>query len=165
MVQIDSTDGNQEAYQPHSVTAKAFYEAMRKAENDGAIRDAVNKASIEFFKAMWVTLNEDRIARRIQTEIAGAASIAGLMLLRGTGEDLTQYEPGQVLLHDFEETDVILVTFIAGAAMRFGLEAKTGWTTPIPVAYQPECSVMELTQKLEGPFYEVCIQTGIGKEY
>jgi hypothetical protein len=100
----------------------------------------------------------------IETDIAGASSIAGLMLLRATGIDLMKYEPGTVILTDVHEAQAELLRFIRNVAYSMGLEFKTGWDMPVPKEHKPLFSTLQLMHKLERPFYEACSQTGVPKD-
>jgi len=101
----------------------------------------------------------------IETDIAGAGSIAGLMLLRATNVDLRKYKPGDVILTDIHEAQKKLLDFMVNVAYSMGIEFKTGWDVPIPKEHKPLFDTLQLTQKLERSFCEACSQTGIQKDY
>lgn len=93
----------------------------------------------------------------IETDIAGAASVAGLMLLRATGVDLSQLEPGGIVLVEWvNEAGIELSNFMVQLAENMGLDPRTGWTEPAPPDHQPRMNVLELTRALEAPFYAAC---------
>jgi hypothetical protein len=101
----------------------------------------------------------------IETDIAGAASIAGLMLLRATATDLTKHQPGDVIISDVHEAQIEMLDFMMKAAHNLGLEPAMGWDTPIPKEHEPLWSTLQLTRNLERPFLQVCLQAELEKDY
>ncbi len=103
--------------------------------------------------------------QHVETDIAGAASIAGLMLLRGSGVNLNALEPGSVVLVEWvNEQGVELSGFMMQVAANLGLEPRTGWAEPVPPDHQPRLTTLDMTHQLEQPFYEACQQAGAGRE-
>lgn len=101
----------------------------------------------------------------IETDIAGAASIAGLMLLRAAGVDLSHLEPGGVVLVEWvNESGMEVSNFMVQVAANMGLDPRTGWSDPVPAEHQPTMAVLELTRLLEAPFLEVCRETNSQRE-
>lgn len=97
----------------------------------------------------------------IETDIAAAASVAGLMLLRAAGVDLSAFEPGGVVLVEWvNDAGIQLGNFMVQAAYNMGLDPQGGWSDPIPSQHQPRLPVVELTRQIEGPFYEACRAAG-----
>ncbi|MCS6845795.1 MAG: hypothetical protein NZ528_15955 [Caldilineales bacterium] len=101
----------------------------------------------------------------IETDIAGAASVAGLMLLRATNVDLAKYTPGDVILADVYDGQKKLLDFMANVGYTMGIDPTTGWSTPIPPERQPLFATLQLMQRLERPLYEACSQAGLAKDY
>lgn len=96
----------------------------------------------------------------IDTDIAGAASVAGLMVLRASGVDLSGFEPGGIVLVEWvNESGIELSNFMVQVAENMGLDPRTGWTDPLPPEHQPRMSVVELTGAMEAPFYTACQET------
>jgi hypothetical protein len=126
--------------------------------------DTINKTAILFLQDFGPAFTNTPKGH-IETDIAGAAIISGLMLLRASRIDLTKYKPGTVLLSDIHDAQDQVFRFMMNAAYSMGLEYKDGWATPIPDDHKPLIDPLELTRKLESPFYEACSQTGIGKDY
>lgn len=101
----------------------------------------------------------------IETDIAGAAIISGLMLLRASGTDLTKYQPGDGLIIDLRAEQDLVFRFMLGAANSMGLDYEEGWQTRIPNEHQARMKPLELERKLEPSLYKACLQTSIGKDY
>lgn len=102
----------------------------------------------------------------IETDIASASSVAGLMLLRATGLDLTQAPPGAALVFEgIYEPQNQMLRFLVACAYNLGIEHESGWNTPVPPDHKPLFETLEMTQKLEGPLYQACAQSGISKDY
>jgi hypothetical protein len=101
----------------------------------------------------------------IETDIAGAASVAGLMILRATVPHLEKYNPGQVILSDLDEREQDVGRFVLGLAAQMLPEPQAGWQTPIPTDHQPMFETLELTRKLERPLLEACTMTRVPGDY
>jgi hypothetical protein len=101
----------------------------------------------------------------IETDIAGASAISGLMLLRALPVDLAQHKPGTIILSEIHEAQDKLFHFLTNVAFSMGINPKSGWNNKILTEHQPLFGVLELTQKLEPPFYKACTETGISKEF
>ena len=100
----------------------------------------------------------------IETDIAGAASMAGLMILRSKISDLSQFTTGTVILMDIEEDMNLLWEFLMVVAYNLGL-AKGGWDAKVPQEHKPLYPVQDMTRKLEKDFYGVCEKHETAKEY
>jgi len=92
----------------------------------------------------------------VETDIAAAASLAGLSILRGKGFDLREFTPGSVLLSDLDTEMNAIWDFMMAAAGILGLDPREGWDREIPPAHKPLYSVLEMTKKTEKGFLEVC---------
>ena len=92
----------------------------------------------------------------IVTDIAGAASVTGLMLLRSVCPDLDRFPPGSVVLGDFmdrlypEQQQMQL--FFKNLARQMGLNEIDGWNVEPPEALSPLMETSELMRKLEPAF-------------
>ena len=95
--------------------------------------------------------------KHIKTDIAGTASVTGLILLRAAGVDLSSLEPGSTVLVDWvNDSGIELSNFMVQVAANTGLDPRTGWTEPVPADHQPQMSVLELTRALETHFLAAC---------
>lgn len=101
----------------------------------------------------------------IETDIAGAASIAGLTLLRALPIDLSRFEPGVAILYETHDAHDDLLHFMENAAYSMGLPPQGGWDGPVPEAHEPLLDVRQLTQRLEPSFLAVCQKTALAKDY
>ena len=101
----------------------------------------------------------------IQTDIAGAGAMAGLVLLRNTVPDLDSMSPGTVVISDVHDGQKELLGFMGRVAGNMGLDGNSGWADPVPSADQPMIDTLELTRRLEVPFRRACEQTKLPKEY
>lgn len=80
----------------------------------------------------------------IETDIAGAASIAGLSLLRAMPIDLSRYEPGVVILSEIHEAQNDLLHFMMNVAYSMGLPPQSGWEGPVPKAHDPLMDTLQI---------------------
>jgi hypothetical protein len=92
----------------------------------------------------------------VETDIAAAASLAGLMILKGKGFDLSQFTPGSVLLTELDTEMDEIWNFMMAAAGTMGLDPSGGWDLEIPKAHKPLYTIQEMTQKTENGFLALC---------
>jgi len=97
----------------------------------------------------------------IETDIAGAATIAGLLVLRAAVPGLDGMEPGSVVLSDVHEGQAELLAFMKGISFSMGLEPRKGWDGEVPEEHRPLFATPELGLKLEGPFRECCARSSL----
>ena len=101
----------------------------------------------------------------VETDIAAAASLAGLMILKGKGFDLGQFTPGSVLLTDLDTEMDEIWNFMMAAAQNMGLDPSGGWDGEIPEANKPLFSVLEMTRTTEKDFLAVCGRHHLKKDF
>ena len=105
----------------------------------------------------------------IVTDIAGAASVTGLMLLRSVCPDLDRFPPGSVVLGDFldrlypEQQQMQL--FFKNLARQMGLNESDGWNVEPPEALSPLMETSELMRKLEPAFRQACQDCDLPLDY
>ena len=95
----------------------------------------------------------------IETDIAGAATVAGLLTLRSAVPDLDGMEPGSVVLADVHEGQAALLAFMRGISFSLGLEPRKGWDGEVPGEHVPLFPASELGRKLEMPFRACCARS------
>jgi hypothetical protein len=95
----------------------------------------------------------------IETDIAGAATLAGLLLLRAAVPGLDGLEPGSAVISDVHEGQAALLAFMKGISFSMGLEPRKGWDGEIPGDSRPLFPTAELGRKLEIPFHACCAQS------
>ncbi len=117
--------------------------AIDISKNYGAINEAAN----EFLQSFGPPLTKTTSVH-IQTDIAGAGSVAGLMLLRAQVPDLGAMKPGDVVISDVYQGQGDLLDFMARVASNMGLESQGDWDTPISKENEPLISTLELTHML-----------------
>jgi hypothetical protein len=101
----------------------------------------------------------------VETDIAAAASLAGLSILRAKGFDLREFKPGSVLLSDLDTEMSGIWDFMMAAAANMGLDPQGGWENEIPESNKPVLTIGEMTQKTEKGFLAVCSRHQLAKEY
>ena len=101
----------------------------------------------------------------VETDIAAAASLAGLSILRSKGFDLHAFTPGTMLLTDLDTEMDEIWQFMRAAAENMGLNPSEGWDRDIPEANKPLYTVPELTQKTEKEFLAICSRHGLEKKF
>ena len=95
----------------------------------------------------------------LETDIAGAATLAGLFVLRASVAELDGMEPGSVILADVHEGQTSLLAFMKGISFSMGLDPKKGWDGEVPEEHRPLFPTSELGRKLEVPFRTCCAQS------
>jgi hypothetical protein len=101
----------------------------------------------------------------VETDIAAAASLAGLSMLRGKGFDLGLFTPGTVLLTDLDAGMDEIWNFMTAVAGKMGLDPATGWDMEIPAANRPVFSIPEMTRKTETGFLAICRRHALGQRF
>jgi hypothetical protein len=101
----------------------------------------------------------------VETDIAAAASLAGVSMLRGKGFDVRQFTPGTMILTEMDTEMNGIWDFMMAAAGILGLDPDEGWDREIPPAHKPIYSVLEMTKKTEKGFLEVCRRHQLTTEY
>ena len=102
----------------------------------------------------------------IVTDIAGASAIAGLMVLRSTGTDLSKREPGNVILgEEINQKQEPVLRYIAAIGHNMGVDPNADSNKEDIDENKPLFDTVELTQKLEESFYEACEKSDIQKLY
>lgn len=92
----------------------------------------------------------------VETDIAAAASLAGLSILRNKGFDLGGFRPGTVFLYELDTEMDEIWNFMMAAARNMGLEPSGGWDREIPDANKPIFSIIEMTHTTEKDFLLLC---------
>ena len=109
----------------------------------------------------------------VETAISAPCFLAGTLILRSTGVDLSKLEPGQpvfVNLSNESNEDVVNDTgrdvhsFMQKISSPLGLEPFGGWNQPVPDNHQPLQSGIDLVQKIEQPFLDLMDRLGIPGE-
>jgi hypothetical protein len=94
----------------------------------------------------------------IQTNIAAASSLAGLMALQEAVADLPAHtraaKPGTVILSDCHDLQGEVMGFMANYCASNGLGAQ-GWGD-VTGEHDPMFECAEMTRRLAPPFYRVC---------
>jgi len=102
----------------------------------------------------------------IVTDIAGASAIAGLMALRSTAMDLSGYEPGNVVLgEEINQKQDPVLRYISAISQNMGIDPNKAYDSEAVDENKPLFDTIELTHKLEQPFYESCRKADIPKLY
>jgi hypothetical protein len=146
-----------------SSTAQATKDAFEKLEIPKHY-EKINATASLFIKVFGPAFTNTPEGH-IETDIAGAATISGLMLLRASGMDLTKYKPGTIILSEIHQAQNLVFAFMMNVAYSMGLNFQDGWSTSIPKEHVPLFDALELSKKLESTFYENCLTANIEKDY
>ena len=92
----------------------------------------------------------------VETDIAAAASLAGLLMLRSKGFELSTFKPGTAIFTELDTEMEEIWGFMAGVCRDLGLDPSSGWTMEIPETHKPLFSIPEMTQKIEKVFLAIC---------
>ena len=90
----------------------------------------------------------------IQTDIAAACSLSGLMILQETVDGLSKLEPGIVLLSDVQPLQKEVFDFMANVGYSNGLDPSVGWDN-LDGVHDPLFDCIEMTKRLAPIFYAV----------
>ena len=101
----------------------------------------------------------------IETDIAAAASLAGLMILRSRVPDMSAMPPGSAILFPMDEELDLIHNFMTGVCVSLDLEPSCGWDTEIPDENKPLFSIPDLTQKTEKDFLSLCREKNLPEEF
>jgi len=93
-------------------------------------------------------------AGHIQTDIAAACSLSGLMILQETVDNLSGLEPGTVLLSDVHPLQKEVFGFMMNVAHSNGLDPSSGWDN-LDGIQDPMFECAEMTKRLAPVFYSV----------
>jgi len=105
----------------------------------------------------------------IQTDIATVSSVAGLIILQETVDNLEEtilkIDPGNVLLSEVHESQKSVYVFMAAFAASNGLDPQEGWDESIPEGDKPIYTCEDMTRKLAPDYYEYCKEEELDQEY
>ena len=124
----------------------------------------INDAANQFLQSFGPGFTKTPMGH-IQTDIAGAASVAGTVILRDTIADLTRYQPGNVVLSDVHSAQGDLHKFMIAVGNSMKLDPKKGWGSPVAKADEPMFTVVQFSEKLERRLYDACEGVGLDRPY
>lgn len=102
----------------------------------------------------------------IATDIAGASSIAGLMILRSTGIDLTKGKPGNVILGEvIDQKQEPVFRYITVIGMNMGVDQNAEMNIEELGDNKPLLEVLDMTKALEKPFSLACEKSKLPRLY
>lgn len=115
--------------------------------------DSINKAANLFLNRLGASFTNTK-AGHIQTDIAGAGSVAGVLLLRAAVSvtELNSIAPGTIVISDVYDGQKELLNFMMTVAHTMDLDPQGGWGDEIEAANGALYSTLDLTHKLEKPF-------------
>jgi len=98
----------------------------------------------------------------VETDIAGAASLAGLSMLRAKGFGLGSFQPGTMIFTDMDAEMDSIWQFMVQAARDLGLDPSSGWDREVPAGHNPLFSIPDMTRKTEKDFVAICARHQLG---
>jgi hypothetical protein len=129
-------------------------------QNEFIAFDKASQSFLQYFGPKFTNTPKGHI----QTDIAGASAIAGLMLLRKTTPNMDDIKPGSVMISDVYDGQNYFQKFMMVGAKNAGLEIEHKWKEP-PPEHNPLLETEELTRKLEPLFYKVCKQQNVPEKH
>lgn len=129
-------------------------------KNQGVIAETSNDMMQLFGPKFTNTQNG-----HIETDIAAAASLAGLLILRGKFPELPALKPGTVFLSPMDEEMNLIHMFMGGVCNALELDPKGGWNTDIPKENMPLWSIPEMTRKIEKDCLAICSSHNLQREF
>jgi len=122
---------------------------------------ALDRCACEFVQFIIDHLKDGR-GVHIETAITAAGSMAGSLLLRATGIDLTALTPGSAVLVDrVNESGPHMVGFMAEVCVREGLDPTSGWTGQISDEHRSRVPAIDLARDLYPGFAALAERFGI----
>ena len=131
------------------------------------LNEAANKATEIIFAH---TQSERGV--HLETAIYAPCFLAGTLILRSTGVDLSQLEPGQpvfVSTANDQYSDIVndrgreTLDFMQKVCPPLGLQPFGGWNQPVPDNHQPLQPGIELVCNIEKPFLVLMAQLSVPK--
>ncbi len=106
----------------------------------------------------------------IETDIIGASSIAGTLILRETVKDLDKYTPGTAILSEVYDDQNEVLKFVTGVALTFGVnlmehKKKKHNFEKIIDSHQPLITPLEMTRILEPKLVKACNDNNLSTDY
>ena len=105
----------------------------------------------------------------IQTDIATASSIGGLIIFQENVDNLEKIiiegGTGNALLYEVQEAWESLYRIMRTIALNYGIDPIKGWEGSIPEEHYPIYSCEEMTRKLAQDFYRICIEENLEKPF
>jgi len=92
----------------------------------------------------------------IQTDIAAACSLSGVMILQETVPDLSGVEPGIVILSEIHSRQEDIFDFMTNVVISDGRRTPSGVWDNFTAINDPMFSCEEMTRRLAPRFYELC---------
>jgi hypothetical protein len=135
---------------------------LQGIQSNGAKLDQASNEFLQNFGPSFTGTLEGHIV----TDIAGASSIAGLMVLRSTGIDLSAGEPGNVILAEaINQKQEPVLRYISAIGQNMGVNPQEPFNSNFVDEYKPLFETTDLTRRLEKPFYKVCEKLNVPRIY
>lgn len=122
------------------------------AANYAAMGVAANKLLTECLGPQFTSTPDGHI----QTDIAAACSLSGLMILQETVPDLSGVEPGIGILSESYSRQEDIFDFMTNVVISDGRRAPSGVWDNFTAINDPMFSCEEMTRRLAPRFYEFC---------
>jgi hypothetical protein len=130
--------------------------------------EQITRAAFAFLREFMPALPET-FEGHVETEIAGAATVAGVVLLRETLPNLDEFPGGTVVTGDFVDRLYLeqhrmqaLFMVLAG---QMGIDPDGGWDDEVPPDHAPIMETRDLTRLLEPVLRAACSVCHVPDEY
>jgi len=117
---------------------------------------AMNVVAGDFLKACLGPQFTSTPNGHIQTDIAAACSLSGVMILQETVPDLSGVEPGIVILSEIHSRQEDIFDFMTNVVISDGRRTPSGVWDNFTAINDPMFSCEEMTRRLAPRFYELC---------
>jgi hypothetical protein len=125
---------------------------------------AISDASSAFMKEFGPAFTGTERGH-IATDIAGAAAIAGRIVLEESGTDLGMRQSGLVLLWDSQDREQAIVRFMRASGALIGLDREFTLAASIPQEHESLLETNEMTNRLRGPLLAACDEYGLDPRF
>ena len=122
------------------------------AANYAAMGVAANKLLRECLGPQFTSTPDGHI----QTDIAAACSLSGLMILQETVPDVYRSKPGNVIISETYSRQEVIFDFMTNVVISDGRRAPSGVWDNFTAINDPMFSCEEMTRRLAPRFYELC---------
>ncbi|MBN1667826.1 MAG: hypothetical protein JW862_12085 [Anaerolineales bacterium] len=118
------------------------------------ILSQLDQAANQLTELVFSHLQSER-GVHLETAIAAPACLAGTLIVRSTGINFKNMQPGAPLFADeLNQKGMEVFAFMQGVCRPLGLDPSTGWQGPLPEGIGFLHSPQELSQALEKPFLQ-----------
>ena len=144
---------------------KAYAKAANKPADLEQFRQVIytqfNTGSNQLLEVIFAHLQGPK-GVHLETALSAAGALAGTLLLRSSGIDLSPSKPGTPVFTDaVNESGPEVLVFMQAFSQQMGIPPFSGWDKPVPNDHKSLEPLMDLVRALEKPFTELSQKLGV----